>query len=132
MKNWVSFLICAVLGLGLILCGLMVPAHLRAVDDTVLERAARDTPGYIGQALALAYARNLGAAQMLEEAGRGSETLDLYERAWRKLKQPGKMHEGARAQSSWYRVGVRYAELLDRAGDPRGARSVRNRLSPNE
>ncbi len=81
MKNWVSFLICAVLGLGLILCGLMVPAHLRAVDDTVLERAARDTPGYIGQALALAYARNLGAAQMLDRAAKqrqipGRDALD--------------------------------------------------------
>jgi hypothetical protein len=70
------------------------------------------------------------AAHMLEEAGRRGEMAGLYERAWRKLKQPGKMHEGARQQSSWYRVGVRYADLLAASGDSRGAANVRRRLAP--
>ncbi|HYG25246.1 MAG TPA: hypothetical protein VEH04_20950, partial [Verrucomicrobiae bacterium] len=68
MKNWVSFLFCALLGLGMLACGLLVPSHLRAVDDTVLERAALDSPGFVGQGLALVYERNLGAAQLMFKA----------------------------------------------------------------
>jgi hypothetical protein len=55
-------------GAAMVIGGLMIPAHLRAVDDTVLERAARNTPTLIGQGLALAYEKKLGAAQMLSEA----------------------------------------------------------------
>ncbi|MBC8095147.1 MAG: hypothetical protein H7Y43_04995, partial [Akkermansiaceae bacterium] len=52
----------------MVIAALMMPAHLRAVDDTVLEKAAQDTPDLIGQGLALAYEKKLGAAQMLARA----------------------------------------------------------------
>ena len=42
--RWLWFLICAVLGLALLACGLLVPMHLRAVDAGVLERAGRSGP----------------------------------------------------------------------------------------
>lgn len=58
-------MVCAVLGLGMLICGFLVPAHLRAVDDTVLERAGKGTPDLVGQGLALAYEKNLGSAQFL-------------------------------------------------------------------
>jgi hypothetical protein len=82
MRSWVWFLTCAVLGPVIIVCGLMVPAHLRAVDDTVLERAAIDTPVLIGHGLALVYERNLGSAQLVSQAARlrnvpGREKLEI-------------------------------------------------------
>jgi hypothetical protein len=52
----------------MVVCGLLVPAHLRAVDDTVLEQAGKNTPNLIGQGLALAYEKNLGAAEQLCQA----------------------------------------------------------------
>jgi hypothetical protein len=51
-----------------VICGLMVPVHLRAIDDTVLAAAAHDTPSLLSHGLALAYGRNLGAAQMILKA----------------------------------------------------------------
>lgn len=68
MKNWFSFLICALLGLALLGCGLLIPAHLRAVNDTVLERAAGQGPSIIARGSALAFERNFGAAQLIFQA----------------------------------------------------------------
>ncbi len=68
MRHWVWFLICIAAAAGMVIGGLMIPAHLRAVDDTVLERAALNTPALIGQGLALAYEKKLGPAQMLSAA----------------------------------------------------------------
>lgn len=70
MRHWVWFLVCAAVGVVMVIGGLMIPAHLRAVDDTVLERAARNTPALIGQGLALAYEKKLGAAEMLSQAAK--------------------------------------------------------------
>ncbi len=81
MRNRALALICAVAGLAMIVAGLLMPAHLRAVDDTVLEKAAQNTPELVGQGLALVYQKNLGAAQMLAQAAdiknlSGREKLD--------------------------------------------------------
>jgi len=53
MSRWVRFLICALLGLVLLVCGWLVPAHLRAVDWGILRLAARNTPSLVDHGLRL-------------------------------------------------------------------------------
>jgi hypothetical protein len=65
MKRWLWFSACALLGLGMLVCGLLMPAHLRAVDASVLARAGRDSPSLPEQGLALVQFQQLGAAQLL-------------------------------------------------------------------
>ena len=65
MNRWLSLLGCVVLGVALLVCGLLVPAHLRAVNGSLLERAGANTPGLIEHGLALVDAKNLGAARSL-------------------------------------------------------------------
>ncbi len=81
MKRWAWFLICSLLGLGMLLCGWLVPLHLRAVDASVLQRAGQKTPALTSLGLALLNAKNVGAAQLVAQAARncrapGRETLD--------------------------------------------------------
>ena len=47
------FLVCAIAGVLLAAGGLVLPAHLRAVDASVLREAGRHTPSLIEQGLAL-------------------------------------------------------------------------------
>src|ERR1035437_5786275 len=63
-----GFLLCAVPALLLLVCGLVLPAHLRAVDASVLERAGRNSVSLIQQGLTLVKQDNLGAAQLLLQA----------------------------------------------------------------
>ena len=44
INRWQWALACAVSGLLLLFCGLLVPVYLRAVDVSVIQRAGRDTP----------------------------------------------------------------------------------------
>jgi hypothetical protein len=76
MNRWVWFGICAVFGAGLFGCGLLVPAHLRAVDVRVIEQAGRNSPALTEKGLALLNANNLGAAQMLSKAARETSLPD--------------------------------------------------------
>ena len=64
-----GFLLCAITGLLMVAGGLVIPAHLRAVDAGVLQRAGRNTPGLIQRGLALVRENQLGAAQLLLQAG---------------------------------------------------------------
>src|SRR4051794_36629472 len=41
MNRWTWFAICLVTGAVLVVAGLLIPAHLRAVDSSVLEAAAK-------------------------------------------------------------------------------------------
>ncbi|HUA39380.1 MAG TPA: hypothetical protein VMA35_13390 [Candidatus Sulfopaludibacter sp.] len=68
--RWLCFLICAVLGLALLACGLLVPMHLRAVDAGVLERAGRNGPALLEEGKTLIREQKLGTAQMLVQAAR--------------------------------------------------------------
>jgi hypothetical protein len=70
------FLVCIVLGLSMLVCGLLVPAHLRAVDSSIIEKAGRNTPGVIDQALALVKNKNLGAAQLILQAAQQEQISD--------------------------------------------------------
>jgi hypothetical protein len=68
--RWPGFLICAILGLVMLVGGLLIPAYLRAVDASVIQRAGRSSPALLAEGRALAEAEKLGAANMLMLAAR--------------------------------------------------------------
>src|SRR5260370_15769352 len=70
MNRWLWFWVCASVGLVLVACGWLVPAHLRAVDAGVLQLAGKNTPALIQQGLAFVSQHNLGAGQLLLQAAR--------------------------------------------------------------
>ncbi|MGA2684145.1 MAG: hypothetical protein ABSF51_03745 [Verrucomicrobiota bacterium] len=71
--RWLWFSICAILGLALLACGLLVPMHLRAVDAGVLEQAGRSGPMLLEEGRTLAGEQKLGTALMLMQAARLAE-----------------------------------------------------------
>ena len=74
MNRWVWFFLCAVLGLALVACGLFVPAHMRAVDVAVIERAGQGSPTLVENGAVLVKEKKLGPAQLLLEAA-GSQSV---------------------------------------------------------
>jgi hypothetical protein len=91
MNRWFYVLGCAILGMVLVVCGLLVPVHLRAVDVAILKRAGRNSPTVVDQGLNLAQERKEGAAQMLLAAAQsknlpGNEKLAQAVAA---LRRPG-------------------------------------------
>ena len=64
-SRFIWFLTCAITGALLVAGGLLVPAHLRAVEDSVLKEAGRHTGQLIEQGLTLVKQNKLGAAQLL-------------------------------------------------------------------
>ena len=80
MNRWVWFFGCIILGLLALGFGWLVPAHLRAVDSAVLERAGRKTPSVLERGQQLLKEGKLGAAEMLCRAAQeqhlpGRDTL---------------------------------------------------------
>ena len=76
MRRLTGFLICAIPGLLMLVCGLLVPAHLRAVDASVLQKAGRNTAALIEQGLTLVRQNKLGAAQLLLQAAQAEGLPD--------------------------------------------------------
>jgi hypothetical protein len=69
MRNrWLWVWIFAILGLVMLVCGLLVPMHLRAVDASVIQKAGRNGPALLEQGQVLAGGKKLGAALMLAQA----------------------------------------------------------------
>src|SRR5215467_788795 len=79
MKRWVGFWGSAILGLLLLVCGWVVPAHFQAVDSFVLQRAGRRTPTLIERGLELVQQNNLGAAELMLQAARDESLPDRAE-----------------------------------------------------
>ena len=71
-RRLIWFLICAAAGVLLVLGGLVLPAHLRAVDASVLRAASKDTPTLVEQGRALLNQNKLGAAQLILQAARAA------------------------------------------------------------
>lgn len=67
MVRWLILLCCAFFGLALLGLGLLVPAHLRAVDEKVLQVAGRSSSSVVQEGLGLVRERKLGPAQMLAQ-----------------------------------------------------------------
>ncbi|HXI68733.1 MAG TPA: hypothetical protein VNN22_00070 [Verrucomicrobiae bacterium] len=68
--RWLFFLICVILGVTLLAGGLLVPAHLRALDAAVLQGAGRDGFTLLARGQSLADGKKLGAAQFVLQAAR--------------------------------------------------------------
>jgi len=67
-RRGLKFLLCTVFGLALLVGGLLVPAHLRALDSAVLQYAGRNSRPLPSEAQALMAGNKLGAAQLLQQA----------------------------------------------------------------
>jgi len=80
MSRLTWFLLCAFSGALMVGDGLVVPAHLRAVDARVVQQAGRNTTDLIGQGLALVKEEKLGAAQLLLRAAQENGVRD-----WQRL-----------------------------------------------
>lgn len=103
MRRWLGFLSCALASLVVIVCGLQVPAHLRAVDAMVLQTAGQNTPSLVDRGLTLASSNELGAAQLLLAAARAAwisnstelaEAVDALANQQPALNIPGRMEPG--------------------------------------
>jgi len=70
MSRWVTSLACTILGLVMLAFGLIIPAHLRAVDDAVIQKAGKSTPTLVFRGQELVSDNQLGAAQLLAQAAR--------------------------------------------------------------
>lgn len=64
-------------GLVLLLCGWLMPAHLRAIEPSVLKQAGRNTPSLTAHGLELVQAGQLGAAEMLLRAAEQERKRDV-------------------------------------------------------
>jgi len=82
MSRWVWFVVCAILGLVMLICGLLVPALLRAVDVSLLQKAGRGTPALLDVGFELAHNNQLGAAELVADAVREERVL-----GWHRLGQ---------------------------------------------
>ncbi|MDB6123805.1 MAG: hypothetical protein JWQ71_2798 [Pedosphaera sp.] len=79
MNRWVWFFICALLGAVMLVCGWLMPIHLRATDASVIARAGSTTPSLVERGLELASNQQLGAAQLLSQAAQ-AESLPNREK----------------------------------------------------
>src|SRR5215472_4632534 len=68
INRWTWFVICIVFGLLLMVCGWLMPVHLRAVEAPLLKQAGRNTPTLTSRGTDLLRAGELGAAEMLLRA----------------------------------------------------------------
>ena len=76
MNRWVWFFLYAILGLALLICGLLVPIHLRGVDVAVIQKAGSKSPSVIERGAELVREKRLGAAQLLLQAAQSQGVAD--------------------------------------------------------
>src|SRR5882724_5034523 len=72
MKRLFAFLFSAAFGVAMIFFALQVPAHLRAVDEIVLQTAGPGTPSLVDEGLSLVKKDQLGAADLFAEAAQSA------------------------------------------------------------
>jgi len=70
MKRWFLVGLSAIIGLTMLVCGLLVPAHLRGVDLNVLKLAGKNSRSVVGDGLTLLNLKLVGPAQQLSETAR--------------------------------------------------------------
>ena len=75
-KRWFLFLVCSILGLVSLLCGVLMPVHLRSVEGVVLENAGRNTPSLISKGMDLVREKQVGAAQLFLAAAENHKLPD--------------------------------------------------------
>jgi hypothetical protein len=123
MKRWVLFFVCAVLGLAALVCGLLVPAHLRAVDASLVQKAGGGSAGLVEEGLALAKEDKLGAAQLIARAAR-EQSVSGWEKLGSAVTNLARRHPG------WEVWGGNEADLESMFG--RGGKPLSPALSPSD
>lgn len=68
MNRWIWFAFCALLALGLVAWGMLVPIHLRAVEPAVLQRAGNNSFSAVAHGIELAREGRIGAAKLILQA----------------------------------------------------------------
>ncbi len=68
------------------------------------------------------------AERLLRVSGKNNQIGDLYEDAWERVRPPQQMAEQFMRQSNYFRIGLRYADLLDRSGRTNVASRVRGKI----
>jgi hypothetical protein len=76
MKRWLWFGLCAALGLLMVAGGLLMPVHLRALENKVVELAGRKSRGVAMEGMLLLDQSQLGPAEMLLRAARAENLAD--------------------------------------------------------
>jgi len=79
MNRWVRFILCSALGLLLLLCGWLIPAHLRAIEEPILAQAGRNSASLSGRGVSLAHIGQYGAAATLLHAAERNALSDTNE-----------------------------------------------------
>jgi len=72
---------CVVLGLLLLLCGWLIPAHPRAVEPSVLQSAGHNTASLTGRGVELTHIGMFGAAQLMSRAAQNANLPDAKDLA---------------------------------------------------
>jgi hypothetical protein len=67
-NRWSWFVLCIGFAGLMLLCGWLIPMHLRAVDPAVLKRAGAETPSLVDRGVALAREKHPGPARLLLQA----------------------------------------------------------------
>jgi hypothetical protein len=75
--RWLYFLICVVFGLALLAGGLLLPAHLRALDAAVIRNAGRNGSALLEEMQIAAGEKRLGTAQQLLRAAQFASLPDI-------------------------------------------------------
>src|SRR6185437_10158368 len=76
MNRRIWFTVCVLLGLLMLLCGWLIPAHLRALEPSVLAQAGRNTSSLTGRGTSLLHIGQVGAAEMLLRAAQNAHASD--------------------------------------------------------
>src|SRR6516225_541160 len=105
MRSWAIFAGCVALGLAVLVCGAIVPVHLRAVDTVVLARAGKNTPSLIDHGLALLNSGNPGSAALIANAAQ-NENFNDVEKLRSALKNPPQAAPAGPAGSVAATLGV--------------------------
>jgi hypothetical protein len=79
MNRWIWFTLCGVLGLLLLLCGWLLPAHLRAIEQPILAQASRNSATLTGRGESLTHIGQYGAGEMMLRAAERAKFSDTNE-----------------------------------------------------
>ena len=129
MRRWLLCFLGALGGLTLLLVGLLVPAHLRTVDVSVVRAAGQKTPSVTDRGVVLVQSRQLGAAELLLQAARnlqvsGTETFGLSVSNLAE-QNPEKLQELHRILDEWRKtIGAPVPNQLNPEFDPEAEREA--------
>lgn len=76
MSRFACFWTALVAAVLLLACGYLIPAHIRAVDASVLQAAGRGTPSLVKRAMDLVALEKLGSAQLLFQVAKAEGLSD--------------------------------------------------------